>query len=70
MTTDEKDLWQIVTALREAGHSVSHFEHRYILQDQEHGGVTLSPEGEETLVSFLDLLDETEDVNNVYHNAI
>lgn len=70
ITTDEKDLWQIVTAMRESGYSVAHFEHRYILQDQEHGGVALSLEGEESLLDFLEIMDETEDVNNVYHNAI
>ncbi|CAJ1938072.1 unnamed protein product [Cylindrotheca closterium] len=71
VTTDEKDLFQVVTALRDASHNVSHFEHRYILQDQDHGGMELSPQGEEELIDFLEKMDEdTEDVNNVYHSAI
>lgn len=71
VTTEEKDLFLVVTALRDASHNVSHFEHRYILQDQDHGGMELSPQGEEELIDFLEKMDEdTEDVNNVYHNAI
>jgi transcriptional/translational regulatory protein YebC/TACO1 len=70
VTTEEKDLWQVVTSLRDAGCQISQFEHRYILQDQEHGGVELSTEGEEALVSFLDKMDENEDVYNVFHNAV
>jgi YebC/PmpR family DNA-binding regulatory protein len=70
VTTDEKDLWHVVTSLRESGYEVAQFEHRYILQDQEHGGVELSKEGEEELETFLEKMDENEDVNNVYHNAM
>ncbi|KAL3941709.1 MAG: hypothetical protein SGBAC_003989 [Bacillariaceae sp.] len=71
VTTEEKDLFLVVTALRDASHNVSHFEHRYILQDQDHGGMELSQQGEEELIDFLEKMDEdTEDVNNVYHNAI
>jgi transcriptional/translational regulatory protein YebC/TACO1 len=70
VTTDEKDLFHVVAKLRKSGNNVSHFEHRYILQDQEHGGVELSSRGEDDLVEFLELMDEAEDVNNVYHNAI
>jgi YebC/PmpR family DNA-binding regulatory protein len=70
VTTEEKDLFHVVTALREAGYNISHFEHRYILQDQEHGGVEVSPEGEEALLDFLEKMDETDDVNDVYHNAV
>lgn len=70
VTTDEKDLFHVVRALRNDMYDVSHFEHRYILQDQEHGGVEVSLEGEEELLDFLEKMDETDDVNNVYHNAI
>lgn len=71
VTTEDKNLFQVVTALRDEGYNVSHFEHRYILQDQQHGGMELSPQGEEELLDFLEKMDEdTEDVNNVYHNAI
>eukprot|EP00980_Cylindrotheca_fusiformis_P010515 scaffold2331_cov126-Cylindrotheca_fusiformis.AAC.5 len=70
VTTEEKDLFQVVAGLREAGYNIAHFEHRYILQDQEHGGVEVSPEGEEALIDFLEKMDETDDVNNVYHNAV
>jgi transcriptional/translational regulatory protein YebC/TACO1 len=69
VTTDEKDLWRVVTSLRDAGYPVVEFEHRYILQDSEHGGVELSKQGEEDLEAFLEKMDENEDVNNVYHNA-
>jgi transcriptional/translational regulatory protein YebC/TACO1 len=70
VTTDERDLWRVVTSLRESGYEVAQFEHRYIIQDQEHGGVELSKEGEEELERFLEKMDENEDVNNVYHNAM
>ena len=70
VTTDDRDLWQVVTALKEAGFEVTQFEHRYILQDQEHGGVSLSEQGEEELEHFLEKMDENEDVTNVYHNAM
>jgi YebC/PmpR family DNA-binding regulatory protein len=70
VTTADTDLFQVVTALQEAKYHVSQFEHRYVLQDQEHGGVELTPEGEDQLIAFLDKMDENEDVTNVYHNAI
>ena len=70
VTTDEKDLWHVVTSLRGSGYEVAQFEHRYILQDLEHGGVELSEEGEEQLGSFLEKMDENEDVTNVFHNAM
>jgi YebC/PmpR family DNA-binding regulatory protein len=69
VTTDEKDLWQVVTSLRDGGFQASQFEHRYVLVDEEHGGVDLSPEGVDELEVFLERMDENEDVNNVYHNA-
>lgn len=70
VTTDEKDLWQVVNSLRENGFEAIQFEHRYVLQDEESGGVELSKDGEEELENFLDQMDENEDVNNVYHNAM
>ena len=70
ITTDEKDLWQVVSSLQDAGYDVSQFEHRYVLQDQEHGYADLSKEGIEALDQFLEKLDENEDVTNVYHNAL
>jgi len=45
VTTDEKDLYQVVTALRssptENCFQIEQFEHRYVLVDDEHGGVEL-----------------------------
>lgn len=70
LTTDEKDLFRVVTSLRAAGYTIMQFEHRYILQDSEHGGVELTREGEDKLINFLDKMDENEDVTNVFHNAI
>lgn len=70
VTTDDTDLFQVVTALQESKFHVTLFDHRYILQDQDHGGVELSSEGEDQLISFLDKMDENEDITNVYHNAI
>ena len=70
ITTDEKDLWHVVSSLQDAGYDVSQFEHRYVLQDQEHGYVDLTKEGIEALDQFLEKLDENEDVTNVYHNAL
>jgi YebC/PmpR family DNA-binding regulatory protein len=69
ITTDEKDLYQVVTALQADGYELAQFEHRYVLVDQEHGGVDLSEEGSEELDSFLEKMDEDEDVTNVYHNV-
>ena len=69
VTTEEKDLWQVVTSLRDGAFHVSQFEHRYVLVDQDHGGVSLSEEGAERLELFLEKLDENEDVTNVYHSA-
>ena len=50
---------------------MTQFEHRYILADQDHGGVHLdeSNAGWERLEEFLDVMDEHEDVTAVYHNA-
>ena len=69
ITTDEKELYQVVTALKADGYELTQFEHRYVLVDQEHGGVDLSEEGSEELDSFLEKMDENEDVSNVYHNV-
>jgi YebC/PmpR family DNA-binding regulatory protein len=69
ITTDEKELYQVVTALQADGYELAQFEHRYVLVDQEHGGVDLSEEGSEELDSFLEKMDEDEDVNNIYHNV-
>ena len=45
VTTDEKDLYQVVTELRsslpENSFQIEQFEHRYVLVDGEHGGVEL-----------------------------
>lgn len=70
VTTEDSELFQVVTALQEAQYNVAQFDHRYVLQDQEHGGVELSPEAEDQLIAFLDKMDENEDVTNVFHNAI
>ena len=71
VTTVDTELFHVVTALRAVPtYDVVRFEHRYILQDPVHGGVVLTPEGEDQLMSFLDKMDENEDVTNVYHNAI
>jgi transcriptional/translational regulatory protein YebC/TACO1 len=71
VTTEERDLWQVVTALQEHGYNVSQFEHRYVLQDDEHGSIDLSKfdEAKQQLEDILEKLDDDEDVNNVYHNA-
>lgn len=70
ITTEDTELFQVVTSLRDAGYSVAQFDHLYTLQDQDHGGVELSSEGEDALIQFLDKMDENEDVTNVFHNAI
>ena len=71
VTTVDTELFQVVTALRAVPtYDVVRFDHRYILQDPVHGGVVLTPEGEDQLMAFLDKMDENEDVTNVYHNAI
>jgi transcriptional/translational regulatory protein YebC/TACO1 len=72
VTTEERDLWQVFKGLQQAGYTVTQFEHRYILQDDDHGGVELfsrSAAAWQELEDFLDKLDDNEDVTNVYHNA-
>lgn len=73
VTTEDKNLWQVVKQLQESTDSfnVTQFEHMYILQDPEHGGVKLNnnEDGEKDLDTFLEQMDENEDVTNVYHNA-
>ena len=69
MTTEERDLWQVVQALKESGYQVSQFQHRYVLQDEEHGGVDLSPDAWQQFEDFVDKLEDLEDVNHVFHNA-
>ena len=68
VTTEEKDLWQVVTALQQDGYSLSQFEHRYVLQEGNEP-VDLTSDGIQHLEDFLEKLDEDEDVENVYHNA-
>lgn len=74
VTTEDTNLWQVVTALQQTSSSsfnVTQFEHMYILQDPEHGRVKLTDteNGEKELYMFLEQMDENEDVTNVYHNA-
>jgi YebC/PmpR family DNA-binding regulatory protein len=70
VTTEDTELFQVVNCLRDGGYNVTQFDHRYVLTDQEHGGVELSSEGEDALIQFLDKMDENEDVTNVFHNAV
>lgn len=70
VTTKDTELFQVVTLLRDQGYTIGQFEHRYILQDEQLGGVQLSPSGEEALINFLDKADENEDVTHIFHNAI
>jgi transcriptional/translational regulatory protein YebC/TACO1 len=72
VTTEERDLWQVYKGLQEAGYNLTQFEHRYVLLDEDHGGVELSARSAKAwhdLDDFLDKLDENEDVTNIYHNA-
>ncbi|KAG7374707.1 transcriptional regulator [Nitzschia inconspicua] len=69
VTTEERDLWQVVQALQSNGYQISQFQHRYVLQDEEHGGVDLSPDTWKQFEEFIDKLEDLEDVNHVYHNA-
>jgi transcriptional/translational regulatory protein YebC/TACO1 len=69
VTTEERDLWQVVQALKDSGYQVSQFQHRYVLQDDEHGGVVLSKDGWQQLNDFIDKLEGLEDVNHVFHSA-
>jgi transcriptional/translational regulatory protein YebC/TACO1 len=71
VTTEERDLYQVVSALQKAKYRISQFEHRYVLLDDDHGGVALSDEAGswERLGDILDKLDDDDDVDQVYHNA-
>lgn len=103
VTTEEKNLWQVVRALRgesstetvdvddsdndndkntaendsDKGHSnnskwdLLQFEHRYVLKEDygEVASVHSDSPARESLVDFLNQLEENEDVHKVYHNA-
>jgi transcriptional/translational regulatory protein YebC/TACO1 len=69
VTTEERDLWQVVQALQKSGYQASQFQHRYVLQDDEHGGVVLSKDAWQQLADFIDKVEDLEDVNHVFHNA-
>jgi transcriptional/translational regulatory protein YebC/TACO1 len=75
VTTEEKELWQVVHNLqqqRDGGVSSFHitqFQHEYILQDEENGGVKLSTKAWQDLHGFIEQLEENEDVSRVFHNA-
>lgn len=69
VTCEPGDLWNLVTALQEAGYKAQEFEHRYILSDAS-TAVSLSVEGQERLENFLDKMDENEDVVSIYHNVV
>ena len=87
VTTEEKELWKVVRALRgeatkdtiedDNGDSTARwnllrFEHRYVLKDQDYGevaGVHSESPARDSLDTFLEQLDENEDVHKVYHNA-
>ena len=62
------DLWNMVTRLREKGYIPTEFETRFIISDPD-SEVLLTDDGREQLQSFLEKMDEDEDVTHVYHNA-
>ena len=68
ITCQPTDLWNLVTALQENGYQPEEFEHRYVVADPD-GVVSLSDEGQDKLESFLDKMDDNEDVTHVYHNS-
>jgi YebC/PmpR family DNA-binding regulatory protein len=68
ITCEPADLWSLVASLRENGYEPDEFEHRYVVIDPS-SFVSLNEEGQEQLESFLDKMDEDEDVTNVYHNC-
>jgi transcriptional/translational regulatory protein YebC/TACO1 len=69
VTTEERDLWQVVQSLQQNGYQISQFQHRYVLLDEEHGGVDLSADAWQAFDQFIDKLEDLEDVNHVFHNA-
>lgn len=66
---EASDLWKLVTGLQKEGFVVEEFDQRYVIADPANG-VSLSLQGQEELESFLDKLDEDQDVAKVYHNVI
>jgi YebC/PmpR family DNA-binding regulatory protein len=69
VTTEDTDLWQVVTALQASGYNLAQFEHRYVLQEGNEPVELTTSEGQQALEDFLEKLDENEDVENVFHNA-
>jgi YebC/PmpR family DNA-binding regulatory protein len=68
MTCEPADLWNLVKVLQEQGYEPQEFEHRYTVPDPGNL-VPLTEEGREKLETFLDKMDENEDVTQVFHNC-
>jgi transcriptional/translational regulatory protein YebC/TACO1 len=68
ITCEPADLWSLVASLRDNAYEPAEFEHRYVVTDPS-TVVLLNEEGQEKLESFLDKMDEDEDITNVYHNS-
>ena len=63
--TDPSDFSQVREALEEAGYRFLSAETDKIPQTT----VQLTPEQQESVFAMLDMLDDNDDVQNVYHNA-
>ena len=64
------DLHPLVIALKEGTYNITEFEYRYIIKDSSSNSVSLDRESSEDFQKFLDKMDEDEDVQNIFHNAI
>lgn len=65
------DLHPLVKAMQSGGYSLSEFESAYLTKDENDGGATieLGQDSTEHFETFLQKMDDDEDVNKIYHNA-
>lgn len=66
------DLHPLVMAMKRGGYVLSQFETAYLVKDEEDGGQHVLLDDEESvdlLETFMEKMDEDDDVDQIYHNA-
>mmetsp|Transcript_3526 Transcript_3526/g.4681 ORF Transcript_3526/g.4681 Transcript_3526/m.4681 type:complete len:329 (-) Transcript_3526:17-1003(-) len=72
LKSEPTDLHPLVLAMRNDGYTLSEFEWRYLVKDDGIGNVgtiQLDSESTESFESFLEKLDDDDDISEVHHNA-